>query len=173
MKEVEILKNGGVGIIPTDTIYGLLASAFNEQAINRAYDLKGRSRDKKSIILISSLDDLAKFSITPTEKQKEIISSLWPGQVSIIFPNGISFRLPNDANLISFLKESGPCIAPSANPEGFPPAETIEEAQKYFGDKVDFYIDGGKRSGMPSTLISLDEEGIITVLRQGAKQISV
>ena len=171
MKEAEILRSGGVGVVPTDTLYGLLASALNEQAINRVYELKGRASDKKSIILISSIDDLEAFNVVLTEEQQKILSRLWPGSVSIVLQGGLAFRLPDDAHLISFLKESGPCIAPSANPGGLSPAETVEEAKKYFGDKVDFYLDGGKRAGQASTLINLDERGNITILRQGAKQV--
>ena len=171
MKEAEMLKAGGVGIVPTDTLYGLLASAFSDQTVARVYELKGRSSDKKCIILISSIDDLKAFNVALVEEQRKVLTRLWPGPVSIVFHSGLSFRLPDDEQLISFLKESGPCIAPSANPEGLPPAETIEEAQKYFGDKVDFYIDGGKLSGLASTLIKLDEQGDITVLRQGVKEV--
>ncbi len=166
-----MLKAGGVGVMPTDTLYGLLASAFNERAINRIYELKGRTVDKKSIILISSIGDLKAFNIAPTEEQQNILARLWPGPVSIILHRDLAFRIPDDKQLISFLKESGPCIAPSANPEGLAPAETVEEAKKYFGDNVDFYIDGGKRVGLASTLIKLDEHGNITVLRQGSTQV--
>ena len=165
----EMIRQGNVGVVPTDTLYGLLASAHNKKAVERVYGLKGRSPEKKFIILISSIEELSSFSITLTEEQREVIGRFWPGPVSIVLQGGIAFRLPDDAKLISFLKESGPCIAPSANPEGLQPAETIEEARKYFGDKVDFYMDGGKLSGMPSTLIALDEKGVVTILREGKK----
>jgi L-threonylcarbamoyladenylate synthase len=166
MSEAEMLKQGKIGVMPTDTIYGIVASALNEQAVRRVYDLKKRLSTKPSIILISSFDDLRMFGIILTEEQQKIIARFWPGPVSIILPCGIAFRLPNDALLISFLKKSGPCIAPSANPEELPPAETIEEAKKYFGDNVDFYKDGGKLSGPASTLIALDESNAVTVLRK-------
>ena len=89
-----------------------------------------------------------------------------PGKTSIILPcpdekfhylhrgsNFLAFRLPADAPLRQFIYRTGPLVAPSANLEGLPPATTIEEAQNYFGDKVDFYIDGGKMEGSPSKLI--------------------
>jgi L-threonylcarbamoyladenylate synthase len=172
MKEAEMLKQGKIGVMPTDTLYGLVASVSRKEAIKRVYDLKKRSSAKPSIILISSLGDLGAFGVVLTEGQRKVLARFWPGPVSIVLPCGIAFRLPNNTPLISFLKESGPCIAPSANPEGLPPAETIEEVKKYFGDKVDFYKDGGECSGgMPSTLIALDEQGVIKVLRQGGTLI--
>ena len=171
MNEAEMLKQGKIGVLPTDTIYGIVASALNEEAIARVYEVKGRATTKKTIILISSLDDLRAFGVILTEGQQKNLNRFWPGPVSIIVPGDIAFRIPDDPSLIAFLKESGPVIAPSANPEGLPPAETIEEAKKYFGNMVDFYIDGGKRVGEPSTLIRLEENGAMTVLRQGGKSV--
>jgi len=75
--------------------------------------------------------------------------------------------LPKDPALQHLLAESGPLIAPSANPEGEPPAATIEDARNYFGDQVDLYLDGGTREGSPSTLMSMDEQGAVVVLRAG------
>ncbi|MFA6585432.1 MAG: L-threonylcarbamoyladenylate synthase [Candidatus Paceibacterota bacterium] len=180
MKEAKMLKEGEVGIIPTDTLYGIVAVALNEAAVTRVYALKGRSPAKPCIILISSIEDLALFSIVLSERRREVVSRYWPGPVSIVLPCGptvpeylhrgthtLAFRVPEDASLRQFLRESGPLIAPSANPEGVPPAENITEAQKYFDDHVDFYIDGGERTGAPSTLIALDEQDAITVLRKG------
>jgi L-threonylcarbamoyladenylate synthase len=112
------------------------------------------------------------------------LARIWPGAVSVTLQCGedapeylhrgthtLAFRLPDDAELISFLKESGPCIAPSANPDGSPHAETIKNAREYFGDHVDFYKDGNERSGLSSTLIKLNNDGNIIVLRQGDKYI--
>lgn len=166
-----MLKRGKIGVMPTDTLYGIVASAWNEKAVERVYDLKKRALTKKCIILISSFDDLEMFGVLLTEEQRKILARLWPGPISVALPCGIAFRFPDDIGLISFLKKSGPCIAPSANPEGLPPAETVEEAKKYFGGNVDFYLDGGKRSGMSSTLVTLDRNGSVAVLRQGSKLI--
>jgi len=167
MKEAELLKQGKIGVMPTDTLYGLVASAVNEEAIRRVYTIKKRAPEKRCIILIASLDDLERFNVSLTEQQKKVLAHVWPGPVSVVISGGHAFRLPADERLVSFLKESGPVIAPSANPEGLPPAETIEEARKYFGDTVDFYIDSGRFPDLPSTLVALDEHGAVTVLRQG------
>ena len=84
--------------------------------------------------------------------------------------NAVAFRLPADVALRRFLKKTGPLIAPSANFESEPPAKTIKETQKYFGDKIDFYIDGGKLKSKPSTLISIKNDKI-HVIRTGAANI--
>ncbi len=185
MDEAEMLRQGKIGVIPTDTLYGLVAAASDEAAVERVYALKGRTPSKPCIILISSLDDLAQFGLAPTEKRRETLSRYWPGPVSIVLACGpgipeylhrgtksLAFRLPDDTRLQQFLSKSGPLIAPSANPEGLPPATSIEEAAGYFGNHVDFYIDGSSRLGTRSTLIALDEHDSIKIIREGAKKIS-
>ncbi len=80
---IKFLKKGGVGVIPTDTLYGLVASAGNPAAVERVYRLKGRAPDKPCIILISSLADLKKFGVNPNKTDLKLLAKLWPGPVSI------------------------------------------------------------------------------------------
>jgi L-threonylcarbamoyladenylate synthase len=175
---IEIIKNGGVGVLPTDTLYGLVASAFHQPAVERIYDLKERDTSKALIVLIGDFSDLETFGISLSHHQKDICEREWPGQVSIILPcspdkfsyihrgnNSIAFRLPADLELRSFLHKTGPLVAPSANPEGKSPAKNIEQVKEYFDENVDFYLDGGERAGNASKLISLKEGGI-KVLRE-------
>lgn len=184
MKEAEMLKQGAIGVIPTDTLYGIVACALNEEAVTRVYELKGRTLTKPCIILIPSFANLAEFGIQLTQERQKVLSKYWPGPVSVILSCGtdvprflhrdtftLAFRFPENPKLKFFLEESGPLIAPSANPEGLAPATTIEEAKGYFGNKVDFYIDAGTRSGMPSTIISLDEHDAVTIVRKGGQSI--
>jgi L-threonylcarbamoyladenylate synthase len=163
---IKILKSDGIGILPTDTLYGLVGSAFSKKAINRIYKLKKRNRSKKFIVLISSISDLKKFGIEHTNKLEFVgmLKRFWPGKVSVIL-NGIAFRLPKNKKLIEILKKTGPLVAPSANIEGKKPAENIEQARKYFGDKVDFYLSSGTLKSKPSVLISINKKGEIKVLR--------
>ena len=166
---IKILKKDGVGVMPTDTLYGLVGSAFSKKAIKRIYKIKGRDGNKKLIHLISSVKDLEKFGITVDAKTKNILSHFWPGKVSIII-QGESFRLPNKKSLIEILKKTGPLVAPSANPQGLMPAKNIQEAKEYFGDNVDFYVSGGTLKGKPSTLIKISKDNRIEVLRGTIKQ---
>ena len=83
----------------------------------------------------------------------------------------IAFRMPDIPELRDLLVQTGPLIAPSANTEGEPPALTVGDAKKYFGDEVDFYVDAGKLESLPSTLITF-ENGEPVVLRQGAVSLS-
>ncbi len=164
----EIIKKSGIGVMPTDTVYGLVGSAFSKKAVERIYRARRRERSKPFIVLISSLNDLKKFGVKFTPRLTSFLSKIWPGSVSVILPcpnkkffylhcgtKTIAFRLPKDRGLRNFLRKTGPLVAPSANLAGKPPAKTIAEAKRYFGKQVDFYIDGGRRAGAPSTLVEI------------------
>src|SRR3989344_5324694 len=142
---VKILKIGSIGVIPTDTIYGLVGSALNKKAVERIYKLRKRSLKKPLIILIGDIKDLKKFGISLYPNDYTLLAKFWPGKVSIILncpspkfkylhrgTQSLAFRLPKTHNLKTFLKKTGPLVAPSANQEGEPSAKTIKEAQKYF-----------------------------------------
>lgn len=165
-KIIEILKSGGIGILPTDTLYGLVGSAFSKKAVDRIYKIKRRNKKKKLIILISSINDLKKFSISNRliRTNRLMLKKLWPGKVSVILSEW-AFRLPKKKSLIEILKRTGPLVAPSANPEDLKPAENITQAKKYFGDNVDFYLSGGTLKSKPSTLIEINKKEEIKVLR--------
>lgn len=173
----EILKNGGIGIIPTDTIYGLTGKALARASVARIYELRKRNLKKPMIILISSLADLNLFGIKIGSKAEKYLKALWPASVSVILPcmspkffylhrgkKSLAFRLPDKKNLLQLLKKTGPLVAPSANPEGMLPAKNIKEAKKYFGGKVDFYWDEGRLDAAPSSIIKI-KEGKIEVIR--------
>lgn len=147
-----LLKEGAVGVMRTDTLYGIVASALNEQAVERIYTLKGRTPTKPPIILVSDVKQM----LTPNNEQTlAILNTMWPGKNSVIVPasdapkwlvrsgDSLAYRMPDDVLLRAFLATTGPLVAPSANPEGAHPAMTIDEAKAYFGDLVDFYVDGG------------------------------
>jgi L-threonylcarbamoyladenylate synthase len=181
---IKILKFGGIGIIPTDTLYGLVGSALNAETVERIYRVRRRDLKKPLIVLISSSTDLKMFGIKLNLAQEKKLKEFWPGKVSVIFEcknkkfqhlhrgkNSIAFRFPYDFELLNLLKKTGPLVAPSANRAGDEPATNFKEARAYFTDEVDFYVDGGKLKSKPSTLVEMDKNGEITVLRMGAVKI--
>jgi tRNA pseudouridine55 synthase len=170
------LQHGGIGVIPTDTIYGIVGNAMKPETVERVYSVRNRDPKKPMIVLISSINDLKKFYIKIDSKLKKRLEQIWSKNkpTSIILPcesknfeylhrgvKSIAFRIPNKKDLVSLLKKVGPLVAPSANPEGEKPATTIPEAKKYFGKSIDFYVDEGKLNGKPSILITLKNVGEI------------
>lgn len=184
-KVEEVLMDGGVAVIPTDTIYGVVARVLDKKAVERVYSVRGRDEKKPCIILISSYDDLNTLGIKLDKNQKEFLDKNWPGQVSIILPcnlkkfeylhrgtSTLALRMigSRNKNLLTLIKKVGPVIAPSANPQGLPPARNRKEARKYFDKNIDAYICYGTREGKPSTLVDLSK-GKIEILRQGKVKI--
>lgn len=181
----EKIKSDKIGVIPTDTIYGVAASAFSRKAVARAYKILKRNPKKPFIVLISSIKDLALFKVELDHKTEEILDNIWPGRISAVLPvkarkfeylhrgtKTLAFRLPKEKNLADLLKKTGPLISTSTNPEGLKTAETIAQAKKYFGDGIDFYVNGGKIKSLPSTLVEI-KEGKIRVLRDGSGNIKL
>lgn len=162
-KVVSILKQGKIIVFPTDTLYGILGSTFSKKTIKRIYGIKSRNTKKPLIVLISKISDLKRFGVKEIPKELKV---LWPDKITVILPcksakfkyihrgsNSIAFRMPNDKMLLRLLAKTGPLVAPSANPEGKLPAKNIAEAKKYFGDKIDLYVGGTKKSWRASTII--------------------
>ena len=177
----QILKPGSIGVIPTDTVYGVVANAADEQAVARLYELKQRE-NKPGTLIAANIEQLEKLGIK--HRYLKAVEQFWPGAVSIIIPSSdpklayihrgkmsMAVRIPDDKKIQEILKKTGALLTSSANQPGEPVANTIVEAKEYFGNKVDFYEDGGDLSNRkPSTLIRIIDDAI-DVIRQGAVKI--
>ena len=173
-----LLLDGAVGVIPTDTVYGLVCRAADEAAVTRLYALKDR-HTKPGTVIAGSVDQLVELGIK--RRYVSAVEQYWPNPLSIEIPHQINylnqgtgrqaFRIPKDEELRALLMETGPLQTTSANQPGEPEATTIAAAQDYFGGSVDFYVDGGDLSGRkPSTLIRIVDDAI-EVIREGAVKI--
>lgn len=173
-----LLTSGAVGVLPTDTLYGLVGQALRAETVSRIYTLKGRDEHKPFIILIGGVSDLSLFGIELEPRTQEVLTHYWPGPNSIILPcsdpnlsylhrgaGTLAFRLPETPDLQALLQTTGPLVAPSANPQGLPPAKNLAEAEKYFNDTVDFYVDCGNVLGSPSSLYEIDTSNHLNKLR--------
>lgn len=170
------IKDGGVVVLKTDTIYGIVASAKNESSVERIFDIKGRRPNKPLIVLIDNLDQV--FEPISSEKLISRLRDFWPGPYSVIVKTSnspewltrgsgsIAYRMPDDHALRRLIREAGPLVAPSANPEGYEVACDVKEAKDYFGDSVDIYVDDGRVDNpQPSSLISINDDGSVNKLR--------
>lgn len=177
----EAIKEGAIGVMPTDTLYGIVASALDPEAVERVYHVRQRDPNKPFIVLIPDVESVEQFGVVLSDDLWGKLDGYWPGPVSIVLQTedeqfsyihrdtySIAFRVPADESLREFLRLAGPLVAPSANTAGAEPATTIDEARRYFGTDVDFYIDGGKKDSPSSTLVDLTR-GEPVILREGAK----
>ena len=186
-KAKEILEKDGIVVLPTDTLYGITGRALSKKVIERIYKIKGRNENKPFIILISSYKDLEIFGVKINNEQAKFLKKIWPGKVSVIFPctlikfnylhrgsKSIAFRMigEKNKNLFNLLKKVGPLVAPSCNKQGSEPALDVNKAKDYFNNDIDYYVKGGVRESVPSTLIKFQDNNWV-ILRQGDIKIDV
>lgn len=175
-----LLMSGGVGVLRTDTLYGLVCSIDFEDSVEQIYKLRGRDQDKPCIILAANsaqLMDIPGIDLAAIQ----LAERYWPGPVSVVaqcqagsYPylhrgaKSLAVRVPDYPELQTLLEAVGPIIAPSANPQGQAPARDTESAKAYFADHVDFYCDDGPAAtDAASTIIRFDEDGLVATLRPG------
>ena len=176
------IRAGAIGIIPTDTIYGIVCSALNPKSVEKLRAIRGKPVDKPLLILVADINDIKHFDIFPDSDTLSVLDKVWPGSVTALLPivnksfdylsagtGNLGVRFPSDPNLRKFLSRTGPLVAPSANKPRNKPAWTLDEAKEYFPD-LDFYVNGGTLTDKPSTIIKI-EGGRAKVVRQGAADI--
>jgi L-threonylcarbamoyladenylate synthase len=178
-KLTQAIMGGAVAVIPTDTVYGIVCSAANPAAVTKLYALKHREH-KPGTIIAASVDQLVELGLK--QRYMTPVVQYWPGAVSVVIPSheleylhqgvgSLAVRIPSDTGLQTLLKQTGPLLTSSANLPGQAVANTVEEAQAYFGDAVEYYVDGGDlTSRQPSTIVRVVDDAL-EVLRAGAVTI--
>lgn len=177
---ISALKGGRLVVMPTDTVYGLGADAFDGEAVASLLAAKGRGRDMPVPVLVGSWHTIQGLVYTVPNSAKELIRAFWPGALSLVVrqapslqwdlgdANGtVMLRMPLHPVAIELLREVGPMAVLSANISGNPPAVTAAAAQEQLGDRVEVYLDGGPAEQQAASTI-VDLTGAHPrVLRQG------
>lgn len=170
---------GGVVVIPTDTVYGLAASAFDRDAQKRVYRLKGRAFRKPLIIMPPDVQAVETLCVVSADARR-LMKKFWPGPLTLVLPTtplgrmvmggraDAGVRIPRHPVVLRLLKQCGvPLVTTSANASGRPAAVTAKDARNYFDDKTEVVIDGGPCAGAaPSTVLDLTHFPY-TVVREG------
>ncbi|HEX9177834.1 MAG TPA: L-threonylcarbamoyladenylate synthase [Mycobacterium sp.] len=177
---VSAVRSGRLVVLPTDTVYGVGADAFDPAAVASLLAAKGRGRDMPVPVLVGSwhtIDGLA-FAVPGTAR--ELIRAFWPGALSIVVQQAPSLRwdlgegrgtvmvrMPLHAVAIELLREVGPMAVSSANISGRPPAITADDARRQLGDAVEVYLDAGPSAQQAASTI-VDLTGTTPrILREG------
>jgi L-threonylcarbamoyladenylate synthase len=180
-KVITSLQQGAVGVLPSDTIYGLMCQAANKEAVARLYKLKSRER-KPGTVIAASIEQIVALGIP--KRYLTPLESYWPNPLTIIVASApelayldqgkmsLAVRIPSDPTIHKLLEKTGPLLTSSANLPSEPPANTITEAAEYFGEEVDFYVDGGDLSGRPPSTIIRVIDDAVEVLREGPVKIN-
>ena len=175
----DILKNKGIVVLPTDTVYGIMTSVFNFEGQKQIYKLKNRPEKKPLILMSDNIKTLKRFVIFPKGIDK-IVMEFWPGQLTLILPttelgkmltggrDNLGVRIPDCKILLDVMaKYDIPLMTTSANVSGKVSAKTAETAIQYFDGKIDLIVDGGKcEFSFESTVIDMVKFPYV-VIRKG------
>lgn len=175
---VNILKTGGIAVIPTDTVYGVCCVAADKNTVEKLYRLKNRE-SKPGTVIASSIDQLVELGIK--RRYLKAVEQYWPGAISIEIPHGVeylsqstgrqAFRIVKEPGLVKLLEATGPLLTSSCNQPAKRPAGNLNEAIGYFGENIDAYVDGGDLSHRkPSTLIRVVDDAV-EIIREGSVKI--
>jgi L-threonylcarbamoyladenylate synthase len=169
----KVIREGGLVVFPTETVYGIAANLLDEKAMERLHRVKARPEGKPFTVHISDLEMIRDMGCAITGAAEKLMAEFWPGPLTIILRSRktekIGFRMPAGKAALELIRASGvPVVAPSANLSGKPAPVTAEEAMADLEGKVDMVIDGGRTNiGVESTVIDLTVSPP-EILREGA-----
>ena len=181
-RAVRILAGGGVVAVPTDTLYGLAADAFNQRAVERVFRLKGRPEGVPLPLLLAGPEGLSECAVDVPELAWGLAERFWPGPLTLVLRradripavvsaggNTVALRVPRHDLTTRIIGALGhPITGTSANRSGGPPATTADEVRQAFGDELDLVVGStSPTAGLASTVLDLSHDAP-KILRQGA-----
>lgn len=163
------VKSGRLVVMPTDTVYGIGADAFDSRAVAGLLAAKGRGRDMPVGVLVGSWDTIDGLVFYVPDTARELVRAFWPGALSLVVQQApslqwdlgdargtVMLRMPLQPVALELLRQTGPMAVSSANVSGEPPATTAAQARGQLGDLVDVYLDGGpSQQQAASTILDL------------------
>ena len=178
----KIIKQGGIVIFPTETVYGIGANGFDENAIKKVYEVKKRPISNPISLLVNSIDMINEVAKDITEVEYNLIKRFFPGPLTIILKkkdivpdvltansDTVGIRMPANEIALKLIEYAGvPIATPSANISGKPSGTDITDIMKDFEGKVDYVIDDGpSKIGLASTIVKVIDN-VPHILRQGS-----
>ena len=183
----QAIGRGALVVIPTDTVYGVAADAFNAAAVQRLLDAKGRTRESPPPVLVAGTAMVRALVADLPEPVERLIEKFWPGGLTIVLPaqpsltwdlgetrGTVAVRMPDHRIALELIEETGPLAVSSANLTGEAAAVDVLSAHQMLGDRIDVYLDSGPvATGVPSTILDATglarrEPGTARILRIGA-----
>lgn len=178
------IRRGRLVVLPTDTVYGVAADAFDPAAVRALLAAKGRGRDMPPPVLISAATTADALAVGLPGYARSLMEHFWPGPLTLVARQQeslqwdlgetrgtVAIRIPDDELARELLERTGPLAVSSANRTGAPAATTASDAHEQLGDSVEVYVDGGPTPGnVPSTIVDVTgAQG--RVLRRGALSV--
>lgn len=157
---------GDVIVMPTDTVYGIAANAFDAAAVGKLLAVKGRDRSAPPPVLIANTAALDALASEVPDIIRELVGKFWPGPLTVILPaqpslqwdlgethGTVALRIPANDYALELLRETGPLAVSSANKHGEPAPGNAQDAVAQLGDDVKLFLDAGEVGGEASTII--------------------
>lgn len=180
----QLLLNGNVVGIPTETVYGLGASIYNNNAIDYIFELKRRPKSNPLIVHISKIEQVQELTIDFPDKAKQLAKHFWPGSLTMVLPKSasvpnhitankptVAIRIPNHPTFLKLIDLVGPIAAPSANPYERISPTTAEHVANYFPTGLPLILDGDScEKGIESTIVGFEGNDVV-VYRLGSISI--
>jgi L-threonylcarbamoyladenylate synthase len=176
----EVLRAGGVVVVPTDTVYGLAARPDDADAVRTVYRLKDRPEGMPLPVLAATLDQVRALGVEVTDAGSALADRWWPGPLTLAFGFGpgerpqwldardeVAVRIPDHDFVRGLLRTTGVLLVTSANPHGTPTPRAAGDVAASLGHAVDLIVDGGELTEVPSTLVNVRAAGAV-VEREGA-----
>jgi tRNA threonylcarbamoyl adenosine modification protein (Sua5/YciO/YrdC/YwlC family) len=181
---VSAVQEGQLVVLPTDTVYGVGADAFNPKAVTDLLAAKGRGRNMPPPVLVGSVRAAAALTESLGAFGQDLIDEFWPGPLTLVFRSSptlmwdlgdtmgtVAVRMPLHPVALDLLRRTGPMAVSSANRHSLPAATTADEAQTQLGDAISVYLDGGEcADNVPSTILDLTGT-VPRMLRAGALSV--
>jgi L-threonylcarbamoyladenylate synthase len=175
------IRRGQLIVLPTDTVYGIAADAFDPEAVEALLEAKGRGREMPPPVLVSSATTADALAASLPDYARALIKAFWPGPLTIVARQQkslqwdlgdtrgtVAVRMPDHAVALEILERTGPLAVSSANTTGLPAATSADQAEEMVGDAVEVVIDGGPSLGKAASTI-VDVTGVQgRILRRGA-----
>ncbi|MBE6145341.1 MAG: threonylcarbamoyl-AMP synthase [Firmicutes bacterium] len=177
---VEVINNGNIAVVPTDTVYGIIGDATNIDVIHKVYEVKKRDYSKPLILMVSSIDMLEKYVLEVNDIEKKLIDRYWPGKLTILFKknnniddlitcgsNLVGIRYPDNKELNELMnKLNKPLISTSCNISSKEVITSIDMLEEDISKHVSYVYDGGILSDTSSTIVRVND-GKIEIIRDG------
>jgi len=176
---IAALRHGNLVVYPTDTLYGLAADIFNEDAVRKVFDIKKRPLDTPLPVAVSTVDEMETVAVV-NDNARRLAERFLPGPLTLILQkrscvpavvtggrDNIAVRIPNHTTALALLSQYGPLTATSANVHGTETSPIIKEIKMQFNtNDIAVYIDAGRLDGLPSTIVDVTTE-CPKILREG------
>jgi len=178
-RAISALKKGNIIVYPTDTLYGLGADIYNDNAVRKVFKIKNRPFNDPLSVAVSDITELEKIAIVD-ERIRQLVKQLMPGKLTLILKkkkiisdivtgglDKVAIRIPDNKIALEILTSFGPITATSANIHGLKTPYIINDINMQLKENVSVYLDDGRHEGQPSTIVDLADNQV-RFIRKGA-----